>query len=29
MFTGARVSRWEGGILLAVYVLYIGVLLGR
>ena len=29
MFTAARVSRWEGGLLLATYVIYIGLLLGR
>jgi cation:H+ antiporter len=29
LLTGARVSRWEGGVLLATYVVYIGILLGR
>jgi len=27
MFTGLRVSRWEGGVLLAVYCVYLGLLL--
>jgi cation:H+ antiporter len=27
MFTGMRVSRWEGGVLLAVYIVYLGLLL--
>jgi len=29
MFTGLRVSRWEGGVLLAVYVVYLWLLLAR
>jgi cation:H+ antiporter len=27
MYTGLRVNRWEGGVLLAVYVVYLGLLL--
>ena len=29
MFTGGRVNRWEGGLLLATYVTYISVVLVR
>jgi cation:H+ antiporter len=29
MYTGLRINRWEGGLLLVVYVVYMSVLLGR
>lgn len=29
MFTGMRINRWEGGTLLGVYAIYLGLLLGR
>lgn len=29
MFTGRRINRWEGGLLLAVYVVYLAVLLAQ
>jgi cation:H+ antiporter len=29
MYTGRRINRWEGGLLMAAYFLYMGLLLGR
>jgi hypothetical protein len=29
MLTGLRISRWEGGVLLAVYGVYLGMLIAR
>jgi cation:H+ antiporter len=29
MMTGLRISRWEGGVLLAVYAIYLGMLISK